>query len=225
MRPGTVSVVPRATTARLGRPPASSAAETRQRILRVAGELFSSKGYRATTNKDVADRAGITAGALYYYFDSKLDMYVAAFQSLLALVHERLGEAIAAESTFDGSVRTMLEAAYQMDVEDPCLPRFQSVARVDRLRHADLRAAIGDAPDEWASLLHQLVEHGIRPARSRPPTRRASQRSCARSSPASFDILSHESGQQRAAIDGIHPLLDGKLIRPPKRPVRKRRAS
>ncbi|MEV6215412.1 TetR family transcriptional regulator [Nocardia sp. NPDC051833] len=44
---------------------------TSQRILDAAGELFSARGYRATSMQAIADEVGITKAALYYHFDAK----------------------------------------------------------------------------------------------------------------------------------------------------------
>ena len=55
-------------------------AETRRRILDVARQSFAELGYGGTTNRHIATKAGITTGALYHYFDSKLDLYLAVQQ-------------------------------------------------------------------------------------------------------------------------------------------------
>jgi AcrR family transcriptional regulator len=43
-------------------------------ILRAGVEVFSEKGYAATTIQDIADRVGVLKGSLYYYIDSKEDL-------------------------------------------------------------------------------------------------------------------------------------------------------
>jgi len=40
-------------------------------MVRLAGDLFAQKGYRATTVREIADAAGILSGSLYHHFDSK----------------------------------------------------------------------------------------------------------------------------------------------------------
>jgi AcrR family transcriptional regulator len=40
-------------------------------VVRLAGELFAQKGFRATTVREIADAAGILSGSLYHHFDSK----------------------------------------------------------------------------------------------------------------------------------------------------------
>ena len=46
-------------------------AATRQKILEAAIELFTDNGFGVTTLNDIADRAELTSGALYYHFESK----------------------------------------------------------------------------------------------------------------------------------------------------------
>ena len=44
---------------------------SRDLILRVAAQLFRQQGYSATTLRQIADKAGMKAGSIYYHFDSK----------------------------------------------------------------------------------------------------------------------------------------------------------
>jgi AcrR family transcriptional regulator len=66
----------------IAEPAASS--DTRERILDVALDLFTEKGYDKTTLREIAEQLGFTKAALYYHFPSKKDI-------LLAL-HHRLHE-------------------------------------------------------------------------------------------------------------------------------------
>ena len=55
---------------------------TRQRILDAAAVLFGDQGYSATTMRQIARRARIDAGTVYYYFASKeeiLDEVIATY--------------------------------------------------------------------------------------------------------------------------------------------------
>src|SRR5438046_10736615 len=46
-------------------------ARTFETVLQAATELFRSKGFYATTMRDLSRACGLGLGALYYYFDSK----------------------------------------------------------------------------------------------------------------------------------------------------------
>ncbi len=45
--------------------------ETRDQILKIAGELLAKRGYWGVSMQDIADSLGITKAALYYHFPSK----------------------------------------------------------------------------------------------------------------------------------------------------------
>ncbi|MFG2781233.1 ScbR family autoregulator-binding transcription factor [Streptomyces prunicolor] len=50
------------------------AVQTRESLLRAAAEVFDEYGYSGASIKSILKRAGLTAGALYFHFDSKEDL-------------------------------------------------------------------------------------------------------------------------------------------------------
>ncbi|MBN1537915.1 MAG: TetR family transcriptional regulator [Anaerolineales bacterium] len=54
----------------------------RTRILEAAGSVFPRKGYAGTTLQDVAEEAGISSSAIYQYFRSKEDLFLALVDNL-----------------------------------------------------------------------------------------------------------------------------------------------
>ena len=62
----------------MGRISGVTAAETRERLLRAAAEVFADRGYDGTRVADIAAAAGVSNGALYAHFDSKAELLVAA---------------------------------------------------------------------------------------------------------------------------------------------------
>jgi len=71
---------------RRGRPRGRTAqgAETRRRLYDVAIGLIASRGYEATTLRDVAREAGVSVGLLYRYFPSKRAVVLALYDDLSA---------------------------------------------------------------------------------------------------------------------------------------------
>ncbi len=63
-------------------------AETRDRILEAAGEVFTSRGYDGASLDDVAAAAGLTKGAVYSSFSGKDELF-------FALVADRLDQRLA----------------------------------------------------------------------------------------------------------------------------------
>lgn len=82
--------------------------QTRDRILGVAAEWFGTRGYAATSIRDIAREVGVTVGAIYVHFPSKDRLLVAVYEEGV----RRMGEAVDAISdTAEPWVR--LEAAAQ----------------------------------------------------------------------------------------------------------------
>lgn len=65
----------------MGRIAGVTAAETRERLLRAAADVFARKGYDGTRVADIARVAGVSNGALYAHFASKADLLVAALRT------------------------------------------------------------------------------------------------------------------------------------------------
>ncbi len=65
----------------MGRIAGVTAAETRERLLRAAADVFAERGYDGTRVADIAVAAGVSNGALYAHFASKADLLVAALRA------------------------------------------------------------------------------------------------------------------------------------------------
>ena len=68
----------------MDRPEPADGASTRARIQQVALELFSERGYEATSLREIAERLGVTKAALYYHFRTKEDIVQSLFEDQLA---------------------------------------------------------------------------------------------------------------------------------------------
>ena len=66
----------------------------RKQLLSIASELFSQKGFEATSMRDIATAAGIMSGSLYYHFVSKENIYVAVVGESIAKITSAVAAAI-----------------------------------------------------------------------------------------------------------------------------------
>ena len=55
----------------------------RQRLMDSAVLLFTTRGYAATSVREIVEMAGVTKPALYYHFDSKEGIYLAILDDLV----------------------------------------------------------------------------------------------------------------------------------------------
>ncbi|MFF7237827.1 TetR family transcriptional regulator [Streptomyces collinus] len=63
---------------RRGRPPRTESADTRDRILAAAREVFSEHGYEKTSVRGIAKAAGVDAALVHHYFGTKEQIFEAA---------------------------------------------------------------------------------------------------------------------------------------------------
>ncbi len=65
----------------MGRIAGVTAADTRDRLLRAAADVFAERGYDGTRVADIAAAAGVSNGALYAHFSSKAELLVDALRT------------------------------------------------------------------------------------------------------------------------------------------------
>lgn len=63
----------------MARRPAPPGVDRRQQILEAALDVFAEQGFEGATNKDIAARADVTPGLIYFYFPGKEELFFAAF--------------------------------------------------------------------------------------------------------------------------------------------------
>lgn len=63
----------------MARRPAPPGVDRRQQILEAALDVFAEQGFDGATNKDIAARADVTPGLIYFYFPGKEELFFAAF--------------------------------------------------------------------------------------------------------------------------------------------------
>ncbi len=68
---------------RIKQSPKLPAEERREQLLLAAHELFAKQGYRATGTDEIAKRAGLTKGALYFHFASKEEILLAMVKEII----------------------------------------------------------------------------------------------------------------------------------------------
>lgn len=143
-------------TRRLGRPFQSDAVETRTRILREARLAFTTRGYDNTTNREISAGAGITAAAIYHYFPSKVDLFVAVYDDVQTKVYDAFDVAVAQHDTFLKKFDAIFDTMLELGDEDPMLASFVVGVVTEAEHHPDLREALKQVSPRNQSFLASL---------------------------------------------------------------------
>ena len=120
-----------------------------QQILDSAETLLESRGYADMTVGDIAQAAGITRGALYFYFGSKQEVLTALVARISQALHETAGAARDADGPVDEAITAALERTAGLWRDHGVVMRMavdlaSTVADIDRL-WADAARASAEA--------------------------------------------------------------------------------
>lgn len=198
---------------RLGRPRDTSSVETKERILVVAREMFSVHGYEITTNRDIATAVGITPGALYHYFGSKLALYLAVHEVTQTQVYEQFTKAIIDHETFIGQFEAVLDIAHEMNIEDASVARFIGAVRVDSGRHPDMAAALSTYVRQREGFFAVMIDLGIKRGEIARENRLVVQAYLLTVLMGLTDAVSEDHELQKRAIQGIKMAMRGHLVK------------
>jgi AcrR family transcriptional regulator len=187
--------------------------ERRAQILRAARTTFLKQGYLASRMEDVARRAGLSKGALYFYFESKRALLEALVQEERAITQRFLEEAAldprpAPQKLIDLGRRYLAHAA---GLKNP--PRFFMLMSEMAMRDEGIREQAQASHERFVQQLDALIDQG----RQEGHFRNLDPRAVALVLKAYMDGLAVQSAVGlrpdvgRLAGDGIKLLLDGLL--------------
>ncbi|KUI45952.1 TetR family transcriptional regulator [Mycobacterium sp. GA-1199] len=131
-----------------GRPPAAKAAETRERIIGAAREVFSELGYDAATFQAIAIRADLTRPAINHYFANKQVLWREVVQQTNAAIVSAGKARAQNENNLLARLSAYFTAAMQADSEDRSAAAFLVTSVLEAQRHPEL------SDEEHDSLKH-----------------------------------------------------------------------
>jgi AcrR family transcriptional regulator len=137
--------------------------DARDVLLDAAFRIFAERGYRAVRLEDLAKAAGMTKGAIYYYFDSKEDLLRRALEHRHREVFAEIGEALRAErAPASAKIRFVLRKVWQRWLEPGWGHAFRLlVGEVSVEFPAVFRMWAQEGPIRGWALVSNLIEEGI----------------------------------------------------------------
>ena len=86
---------------------------TEQRLLESALKLFSMRGYEGTSVRKIIEDAGVTRPALYYYFESKEDLYRTLLREKFAKILNRFTRVIREVSSCRERLKSIILSTFE----------------------------------------------------------------------------------------------------------------
>jgi AcrR family transcriptional regulator len=144
-----------------GRPPAAKAAETRERIVRAAREVFSELGYDAATFQAIAIRADLTRPAINHYFANKRLLYKEVVEQTNAMVVSSGIARAQGQTSLLGRLSAFFSAAMQADSEDRSAAAFLVTSVLESQRHPELSQDDHDSLKNSRAFVSWVVNDAI----------------------------------------------------------------
>ncbi|MDG5486199.1 TetR/AcrR family transcriptional regulator [Mycolicibacterium gadium] len=145
-----------------GRPPAAKAAETRERIIGAAREVFSELGYDAATFQAIAIRAGLTRPAINHYFASKRVLWAQVVEQTDAQVVSAGQARAKSETNLLNRLSAFFTAAIQADSEDRSAAAFLVTSVLESQRHPELSGDEHDSLRNSREFIAWAVDDAIK---------------------------------------------------------------
>ncbi|OGO39999.1 MAG: hypothetical protein A2Z03_09115 [Chloroflexi bacterium RBG_16_56_8] len=131
----------------------------RESIVEVSARLFSQKGYKGVSIRDIAQACGVTNAALYYHFKNKEDLYLAVLRHNHGKVMHSVAEAVDASRDLPSRLKALvLRYAQAM-----CGQRqsFQAVRRdLSNIDNARAGKLFGEIRAGFMRPIQQVIETG-----------------------------------------------------------------
>lgn len=100
----------------------------RERLLHAAIDWFSTRGYAATSIREIVEAAGVTKPALYYHFESKEGIYRAILDAVADTLEATLAGSLGGPGTVRERVERLFLAMYTIfEREKPAVRFLNSV--------------------------------------------------------------------------------------------------
>jgi AcrR family transcriptional regulator len=87
--------------------------EKRKIILEAAGECFAQFGYKKTTLEDIGEKVGLNKASLYYYFESKEEIFIKLTANHFRVHNEKLFNEIEGKGPCSKKILTLFEKKHE----------------------------------------------------------------------------------------------------------------
>ncbi|NYI07075.1 TetR/AcrR family transcriptional regulator [Allostreptomyces psammosilenae] len=136
-------------------------AATRQKLYDAAVTLIAEQGYSATTVDEIADRAGVAKGTVYYNFASKAELFEELLKHGVDLLTERLRSAAEGRRDVE-ALDAMIRAGLEFIARYPAFAQLfvAEVWRTNRAWQQTLALVRGQAVSVVVGVLEQSVRDG-----------------------------------------------------------------
>ena len=152
-------------------------ADTKEKILMTALQLFARDGYEAVSVRTIAEELGMTKGALYRHYKNKRDIFDSIVERMIQIDAERAREHQMPEDKYDSMPNAYENATveniqkytieqFKFWTEDEFASHFRKMLTLEQYRNAEMAQLYSDCivagPVAYMEdLFRELMEKGV----------------------------------------------------------------
>lgn len=143
---------------------------TREILLQKAGQLFNTKGYKATSISEITDATGLTKGAIYKHFGSKKKLEEEALMHLATIMFNHMRQSIKSQHTAGDKLRALFNFFELYMIKPPVkggCPILNVAIEADDA-HPTLRKKAMGMLQLLKEAIHTLLDNGIKYGQLKP---------------------------------------------------------
>ncbi|MEP6876828.1 MAG: TetR/AcrR family transcriptional regulator [Burkholderiales bacterium] len=146
----------------LPEPRTRDADRTQQAILRAAMDEFSDKGLGGARMDGIAERAGVNKRLIYYYFDNKEALFLAALETTYADIREAERELRLESLDPPEAVRRLVAFTWKHYLKHPEFLTLLNSENLHRAKHLKQSKRVREMNSPLVQLLGDVLERGRR---------------------------------------------------------------
>lgn len=157
-------VTTKRSSARGGGDRVSGGSQRRAELLAIAAELFATRGFLATTVREIADEAGILSGSLYHHFDSKESMADEILRGFLEQQRDAYQQVLREVTEPHAAIGELVRQSFRaLQDNHAAIAIFQNESKhlTQFERFAYLRKAANEFERTWTKVLQDGQRAGV----------------------------------------------------------------
>lgn len=139
------------------------AEQTKQKLLKAALAVFSERGYEATRLSDIADKANVTRGAIYWHFGNKEKLFLELVKESMSPFFQLVETTLNEEGTPLEKIRRLMYNVFTKMATDCEFQRNQKLESIRSRRlseYKEINAFIETQISGFTEQLTQIIKAG-----------------------------------------------------------------
>ncbi len=133
----------------------------RDKIKRAAVKIFAQKGFSGSSAQEIADEAGVNKSMLFYYFQSKENLFYSIFREQISENRKKIIEAISKADTPLGKLKAIIDYEVKLYADVVDIDFFRIIVKESCISSNELLDYFKSELDTYVTLIGSIISDGV----------------------------------------------------------------